>query len=231
MSQGIVNLPGQPVSFPHLRHALHVYSIIPKLVVGLIQLFIQLANAGVFFFLAGKQQNHIENKQDNVQTDHQTFQAGKAALDHRVIVSEVGSKGDALCELFHDLIAAKGKHQAEYDDKTQPHPIAAHIVNQVSKYKQGHTAVIEIQRDNNSSAQGDFCSADKNPQGKILYRTENLEKTHPEQHSIQAEGLNRHLPGIAGYLPHRSQKIMCTQTVTYPKSGGHTDQRIKGENR
>ena len=85
--------------------------------------------------------------------------------------------------------------------------------------------------ESDSRAQGDFRGADKNPQGKILYRTENLEKTHPEQHSIQAEGLNRHLPGIAGYLPHRSQKIMCTQTVTYPKSGGHTDQRVKGENR
>ena len=231
MSQGIVNLPGQPVSFPHLRHALHVYSIIPKLVVGLIQLFIQLANAGVFFFLAGKQPNHIQNKQDNVQTDHQTFQAGKAALDHRVIVSEVGVKGDAVCELFHNLIAAKGKHQTEYDDKTQPHPIAAHIVNEVGKYQQGNTAVIEIQRDDDSRAQGDFRGADKNPQGEMLYGTEKLEKTHPAQHGIQAQGLNRHLPGISGDLPHGSQKIMRAQAVTYPKSGGHTDQRIKGENR
>ena len=132
--QRIVDFPGKAVAFPHLRHAFHIFRIIPELIIGLVQLFIQLADTLVFCFLTGKQQNHIQNKHQNIHADHQAFQHGKEALGHGIIVAEIGTECDTLGELRHNFITAKGKQQAEHHNETQPHFIAADIMHQVSKH-------------------------------------------------------------------------------------------------
>ena len=113
-----MDLPGQPIAFPHLGHAFHIFRIVPKLIIGLVQLFVQLADTLILRFLAGKQQNHIQNKHQNIHADHQALQHGKEALGHGIIVAEIGTECDTLRELRHNFIAAKGKQQAEYHNET-----------------------------------------------------------------------------------------------------------------
>ena len=129
VAQGIVDLPGQPVALAHLGHALHVHRIVPQLVVGLVQLFIQPVDPLVLVLLAGEQQDHVQHEQQDVQTDHQTFQAGEQALGHGAVIIQVGPEGDAARELHHDLIPSEGEHQAQDHDDAQPHLVAADVVD------------------------------------------------------------------------------------------------------
>ena len=102
-------------------------------------------------------------EQQNIQANHQAFQTGKPAADHRIVIIQVGAEGNAGGELLHDLIPSEGKHQTEDHDEHQPHFIVADIVDQVCKHQQRHAAVIKIQRCQKSRAQGDLHHTDADP--------------------------------------------------------------------
>ena len=145
VAQGVVNLTGQAVPLPDLRHALQLKGVVPEAVVGLVQLFVQLPYAAVLRLLAGEQKNHKEDEQKYVQADQQTLRPGEEAADRLVVVVQIGAEGDAPREGIQDFVAPEGEQQNQRRREADAVKAVAHIVDQVRQHQQRRSAVVKFQ--------------------------------------------------------------------------------------